>query len=401
MRHSLLSAPLAIFGFYDSANADGNSDGVAQMMNAGKGASELHTNRSLGRVYMLGGVNPNTMKPPLKATSGSLDILRVTTGGAAYTTLLSGAGSSSGYREQLSGPAPATLDKWTGARSTSNTTTATTAATTTSASSWSTSSLITPNNHNFPASGLKAGQPNLPTADLAALLTGVYGSAPGCLCTFPGGGGSCPGLKDGDHVGQIATTVARPSRGYGGTYNYFDPDNFFSMTALIYSGDPFLQEQARMVIERSGSFLCLGEVAKQNKCTYGQLPHHFVGTKPTFLALSGATQTGPNTFWTKSALQYARNSGNLPWLKKYMPTLRAAAAFCFDLINKVHIQLRVFSTGDRLCTWTDSCPLPRVNVHCHVSIRPQYILSALETDRSHRCSIDKKRITTCCWRRAH
>ena len=61
----------------------------------------------------------------------------------------------------------------------------------------------------------------------------------------------------------------------------------------------------------------------------GQLPHHFVGDKPTFLALSGATQTGPNTFWTKSALQYARNSGNLAWLKSYMPTLRASAAFCF------------------------------------------------------------------------
>ena len=66
----------------------------------------------------------------------------------------------------------------------------------------------------------------------------------------------------------------------------------------------------------------------------GQLPHHFVGDTPTFLALSGATQTGPNTFWVKSALQYARNSGNLGWLTTYMPTLRAAAAFCFDLINK-------------------------------------------------------------------
>ena len=63
--------------------------------------------------------------------------------------------------------------------------------------------------------------------------------------------------------------------------------------------------------------------------TDGQLPHHFVGDKPAFLALSGATQTGPNTFWTKSALQYARNSGNLAWLKSYMPTLRASAAFCF------------------------------------------------------------------------
>jgi hypothetical protein len=80
--------------------------------------------------------------------------------------------------------------------------------------------------------------------------------------------------------------------------------------------------QARTVIERSGSWLCIGEVEKNNTCTYGQLPHHFVGTTPTFLALSGATQTGPNTFWTKAALQYARNSGNLAWLKSYM--VRAA-----------------------------------------------------------------------------
>ena len=48
----------------------------------------------------------------------------------------------------------------------------------------------------------------------------------------------------------------------------------------------------------------------------------------------GAAQTGPNTFWVKSALQYARNSGNMAWLKSYMPKLRQAAAFCFDLINK-------------------------------------------------------------------
>ena len=178
------------------------------------------------------------------------------------------------------------------------------------ASTWATSMLISPNNRNFPASTLTTTQPNLPDDDLAAIMTGIYGSSPGCLCTFPNSP-ACPKLE-GQHekVGQIATTIARPSRGYGGTYNYFDPDNFFSMTALIYSGDKFLQEQARTVIERSGEFLCIGQVQKTHKCTYGQLPHHFVGDKPTFLALSGATQTGPNTFWVKSALQYARNSGH-------------------------------------------------------------------------------------------
>lgn len=86
------------------------------------------------------------------------------------------------------------------------------------------------------------------------------------------------------------------------------------------------------MIERSGSWLCIGEVEKNNTCTYGQLPHHFVGTTPTFLALSGATQTGPNTFWTKAALQYARNSGNLAWLKSYM--VRAAL-----LVNWVRAEL--------------------------------------------------------------
>jgi hypothetical protein len=204
--------------------------------------------------------------------------------------------------------------------------------------------MIAPNNRNFPAGGLRTAggtTANLPSDDLAAILTGIYGTAPGCLCTFPNAP-ACPRIE-GKHLklGQIATTVARSARGTGadkprgyfGTYNYFDPDNFFSMTALIYSGDPFLQEQARTVIERSGAFLCVGQVQQVQNCTTGQLPHHFVGEVPHYLALSGATQTGPNTFWVKSALQYARNSGNMEWLKQYMPTLRAAAGFCFDLID--------------------------------------------------------------------
>ena len=36
--------------------------------------------------------------------------------------------------------------------------------------------------------------------------------------------------------------------------------------------------------------------------------HHFKDDVPTYLALSGATQTGPNTFWTKTALQYAKTT---------------------------------------------------------------------------------------------
>lgn len=64
-----------------------------------------------------------------------------------------------------------------------------------------------------------------------------------------------------------------------------------------------------------------------------QLPHHFKGDQPQYTALSGATQTGPNTFWTKTALQYASSSGDLEWLKSYLPTLRNSSDFCFDLID--------------------------------------------------------------------
>ena len=66
----------------------------------------------------------------------------------------------------------------------------------------------------------------------------------------------------------------------------------------------------------------------------GQLPHHFNGPKPYFLALSGETQTGPNVFWVKTALQYDASSGDFDWLRSYLPTLRTASNFVFDLIKK-------------------------------------------------------------------
>jgi len=116
----------------------------------------------------------------------------------------------------------------------------------------------------------------------------------------------------------------RSGRGYNHTYNYFDPDNFIGLSAVLYSGDPYLQRQARLVIERTGSFI---------KGENGQLPHHFDGVKPFYTALSGETQTGPNIFWVKTALRYAAVTGDFAWLQNYMPTLRNASSFVFDLID--------------------------------------------------------------------
>ena len=43
-------------------------------------------------------------------------------------------------------------------------------------------------------------------------------------------------------MGQMATTIAAPGYGYCGrrgcSYNFFDPDNYLSTAALLYSGDP-------------------------------------------------------------------------------------------------------------------------------------------------------------------
>ncbi len=165
---------------------------------------------------------------------------------------------------------------------------------------------------------------NLPDDDLHAFMTGIYASPVGCLCTH------VSAVEERISVGQIATTIARPDRGYAGTYNYFDPDNYINTAALLWSGDRFLQEQVRMVVERSGDFL-----GGDGAVDAGQLPHHFEGTTPVFQALSGEVQTGPNIFWILTALNYAKSAQNYAWLRGYMPKLRVASNFLFNLLQEI------------------------------------------------------------------
>ena len=131
---------------------------------------------------------------------------------------------------------------------------------------WTDTVQIAPNDRNFPpplddayALGPGDGARPADSDDLEAIHTAIFGSAVGVLCSYDNE------VVQGKRVAQAATTIARPDRGYSGTYNYFDPDNYLTMHALLYSGEPYLQEQARLVIERSGAFLK----------TNGELPHHF------------------------------------------------------------------------------------------------------------------------------
>lgn len=290
-KHSIHFQSLSIYALFDR--------GVVQMKNAAKKNHFFCGTDTLLSVYGLGG-------------GTAFDMRRHVTGSAANQVILLSSSSGSGLENVLAGQYSGSHDVWTNGWEVSK------KSLIKNGTTWTTSIFFSPNNFNFPTFDLTTGS-NLPPKDLETLLTGSYGTSPGCLCTYDNE------VVGGKRVAQIATTIARPGRSYSGTYNYFDPDNFISLTGLMYTGNSYLQEQARLVIERSGAFL------KPN----GQLPHHFKKDVPTYTALSGATQTGPNTFWVKTALQYARVSGNTTWLQQYMPILRQAANFCFNLIKMV------------------------------------------------------------------
>jgi hypothetical protein len=81
--------------------------------------------------------------------------------------------------------------------------------------SWQREWQISPNNRNFPSGALPSGLvSNMDDgADLEASLTGIYGSAVPCLCTYPNE------VTKGFQVAQIATTL----RNGDGEFQYFAP----------------------------------------------------------------------------------------------------------------------------------------------------------------------------------
>jgi hypothetical protein len=123
-----------------------------------------------------------------------------------------------------------------------------------------------------------------------------------------------------DLPGSAYPTLATPGRSYGNGNSFFDPDSWEIVRGLLYSGDRYLQDQARQVIERSGAAMLPS----------GQVPHHFEGADPTYVAISGATQTGPNIFWISSVLDYAAATGDQSWLRSHIGDVENAMRFLTD-----------------------------------------------------------------------
>lgn len=137
--------------------------------------------------------------------------------------------------------------------------------------------------------------------DLAAFYTAVYGSSAGVLGSYAIPGSAYPNL-------------ATPNRPYGDGNSFFDPDAWSTVTTLSYSGDPLLARLARQVVERSARHMTAD----------GQIPHNFNGTVPSLIAISGATQSGPNVFWTLACFDYAMGTGDERWLKRQYPVIKKA-----------------------------------------------------------------------------
>ena len=120
--------------------------------------------------------------------------------------------------------------------------------------SWDYTMTLGPNNMDFPvfpipfasADNLRPDMalrnliPDMPELDIRTFLTGIYASPVGCLQSYFE-------LRD----GTIAPTISHPDVGYSPDTNFFDPDNFISVSAMMYSGDPYLINEVRKVIERT------------------------------------------------------------------------------------------------------------------------------------------------------
>ena len=164
---------------------------------------------------------------------------------------------------------------------------------------------IYPNNYAFPAFAIEPENP-VPSRDLRTFDTAIYGSAAGVLGSF-------------ERAGSAYPTLATPRRPYGDLYTFFDPDSWSTVNTLSFSGNTYLQEQARQILELA-----------ENHLNHGQVPHHFVDGTPTYIAISRATQTGPNIFWVLAAIDYADATGYEFWLRANYPQLRAATDWVLD-----------------------------------------------------------------------
>lgn len=124
----------------------------------------------------------------------------------------------------------------------------TTRVTVTKGTTWEFGLTFIPNNYDFPPyllNNVTATPYTVPFQQLRAYLTGIYASPVGCLQSYYD-------LQ----FGTIAPTISHPDVGYSPDTNFFDPDNFISLSAMMYSGDAYLLRQVKYVLSRTAETMC-------------------------------------------------------------------------------------------------------------------------------------------------
>lgn len=128
----------------------------------------------------------------------------------------------------------------------------------------------------------------------------------------------------GYHVkGSGYPTILMPQRTYWSLHTFFDPDAWSTVSTLAFSGDPYLERETRRIIERS-----LGGILDS-----GQVPHHFDGEEPLYIAISQAAQTGPNLFVTLASLDYLAGTGDTDFLDTHWATLVRAIDWVLGFLD--------------------------------------------------------------------
>ena len=114
-----------------------------------------------------------------------------------------------------------------------------------------------PNNYNFPIYLLNniKNTPKISFLDINTYLTGIYASSIGCLQSYYA-----------QQTGIIAPTIAHPDIGYSPDTNFFDPDNYLTLSAMIYSNDYYIIKEIKNILYRTSETMC--DIGNNQDITY-------------------------------------------------------------------------------------------------------------------------------------
>lgn len=175
--HGMGFKALSIYGLFQH--------GVVQMKQGRSLANSFVASSPLSRLYAIGG-----------SPASAIDMRQTIHDGTDNNiiTIMSETDTPSGFKETLAGTFSKQQDVWSSGWMDAS------VSHIASGITWNVTWDISPNNRNFPALG-QTTDVTIPVDDLSALMTGAYGSSPGCLCTYPNE------VEQGQHVYQIAPTM--------------------------------------------------------------------------------------------------------------------------------------------------------------------------------------------------